>query len=162
MVRGSALGVLGALAAAAALSASSAPAHSVRRCECVGLTAPSEAVRREAPFIFRGTVHEIIEITEHTTALRSTSATSSSRYIDRRVVFKVQAGWQGVTSVEVSVRVGFSDCMYPFQIDRQYLVFANRDQDGVATTSRCSRTTALEDAAGLLKFLGPPAYRGGG
>ena len=162
MVLSSRIGAAGAIAVAVAAIALIAPADSARVCECIGLAAPSEAIRREAPFIFTGTVHEIVETTEHTTALRSTSATTSSRNIDRRVVFTVQAGWQGVTAGQVSVRVGFSDCMYPFEIDSQYLVFASRDQDGVAATTRCPRTTALKDAERLLKLLGPPTYRGGG
>lgn len=134
-------------------------ARDASACDCVRLGPVGPGVRAETPFIFSGTVIEIIERNEHTTALRSGGATSTVKPLERRVVFRVTAGWRGVTAREFSVLAEVSDCMFAFELDKTYLVFANANSAGIAESSICTRTTAIERAAAVLKALGPPTYR---
>jgi hypothetical protein len=128
-------------------------------CDCIRLNALSEDVRLETPFIFSGTVVEIVERNEHTTRTYDGGAQSSVRPLDRQVVFRVESGWRGVARERISVAVAMSDCMFPFEIGKTYLVFANKDALGRPTTNICTRTTALGEAAEITRLLGAPIYR---
>ena len=128
-------------------------------CDCVRLKPLSQAVRIEAPFIFSGTVVEIVERNEHTTRTYDGGAQSSVRPLDRQVVFRVESAWRGVARDRVSVAVEVSDCMFPFEIGKTYLVFASKDARGRPTTNICSRTTTLDGAAEITRVLGAPTYR---
>ncbi len=130
----------------------------VQACDCVRPKPPSTDVRREAPVIFSGTVVEIVERNEHTTTTFGGGAKTSVRPLERRVVFRVTSGWQGVTQERFSVSAELSDCMFPFEVGRAYLVFAHRDAQGRASTNICLRTRALDEAADVLRLLGPPSY----
>jgi len=131
---------------------------SIFACDCVRLKPLSAGVRFEAPFIFAGRAVEIIERNEQTTTTRETSAESSVRPIDRQVIFQVSRAWRGVAQQQIEVAVEVSDCMFDFKPGLHYLVFAFKDQRGRAATSICTRTTALEQAADILKALGDPSY----
>jgi hypothetical protein len=150
--------LVGSTLALVLMALASAPAPSA--CECVRLEPLSPDVRREAPIIFSGTVVEIVERNEHTTTTSATSATTSVRPLERRVVFRVIAGWRGVTGERVGIDAEISDCMVPFEIGEAYLLFANTAGKPRPWTSICTRTTPLARAADILRLLGAPAYRG--
>jgi hypothetical protein len=130
-------------------------------CDCLRLRAPSTAMRTEAHFIFSGRVVEVVERNEHTTTIFERGATTSVRPLERRIVFEVAAGWRGVSRRRLSVIADSGDCMFPFEVGGEYLVFANRDAQGRAWTSICSRTTDLKSAAEIMRQLGTPLYRPG-
>jgi hypothetical protein len=48
---------------------------------------------------------------------------------------------------------GWSSCDYHFEAKRQYIIFAKRTDDGRWTTSACSGTKLLENAAEDLKYI---------
>lgn len=146
------------LVALVALGTWPAPSASVL-CDCVRLKPPSRATRQEAPFIFRGTVVEIVERHEQTTRTYDGGAATSVRPLDRYVVFRVTAAWSGVSDPRVEVVSELSDCMFPFEIGTEYLVFAHRDARRRATTSICTRTAAMSGASATLAVLGSPSYR---
>jgi hypothetical protein len=128
-------------------------------CDCIRLKRLSAEVRSEAPVIFAGTVLEIIERNEHTLTTYSGGAKTSVRPIDRRVVFQVSEGWRGVAREKIEVGAEVSDCMFPFEIGRSYLVFAHRDAGGRSWTSICTRTIVRDKAEGIVRTLGAPAFK---
>jgi len=130
-----------------------APAHA---CDCLRLPEPSPAVAREAAFVFAGRVVEIRERSEHLSITRDGSAETSVRPLERLVVFQVSRAWRGVTAKTFTVATDWSDCHYPFEAGREYLVFAHGADRGHPTTSICARTTPLERAGRLIELLGAP------
>ena len=127
-------------------------------CDCLRLKPLSTDVRREAPVIFSGTLVEIVERNEHVTTTFDGGATGSVKPIDRSVNFRIISGWQGVTQPRFSLAADVSDCMFPFEIGRAYLVFAQRDARARSSTSICQRTKLVEEAADVLRVLGAPTY----
>jgi hypothetical protein len=130
----------------------SAPADS---CDCVTPKPLSNALRSESPFIFEGKVVEIVERSEHTTRTTSGGGSGEVRPLGREVVFEVGRAWNGVASKRISVSAEASDCMFPFEIDHTYVVFAGKDATGRPVTSVCSRTSESGEAADVLARLGP-------
>jgi hypothetical protein len=147
---------IGAVAVACAAAFVPAPADA---CDCLRLNEISPAIRREAPFVFEGTVVEIVERSEHTTTTTRDGGRSSVRPLERLVVFEVHAAWNGVAQTRISVLAEMSDCVFPFEIGGRYVVFANRHASGKAETSICTRTADSRKAGPILRALGPPAYR---
>jgi len=142
-----------ALALAAVLLA--AADARVDACDCIRTQALSPAVRKEAPFIFEGKVVEIVERTLMTSRTTSTGGSGESTPMGREVVFEVTRAWNGVTAKRVAVSSEWSDCMFPFEIDHTYVVFASKDAKGGPTTSICTRTTESSKAAEVIAALGP-------
>jgi hypothetical protein len=128
-------------------------------CDCVRLKPLSGTTRQEVPFIFSGTVVEIVERNEHTTRTYDGGASTSVRPLARFVVFRVTAAWSGVSEPRVQVGSELSDCMFPFEIGPEYLVFAHRDARGRPTTNICTRTSPMSGASNTLAVLGSPSYR---
>jgi hypothetical protein len=128
-------------------------------CDCVRLKPVSPAIKREAPFVFEGTVLEITERSEHTITTTRDGGRSSVKPIERTVLFEVAAAWNGVAQPRISVLAEMSDCVFPFAIGERYIVFANRHASGKAATSICTRTTSRKDADATLRALGAPSYR---
>jgi hypothetical protein len=126
-------------------------------CECISLQPLSGAVRTEAPFIFEGKVIEIVERSLHTLRTTSGGGSSETRPMGREVVFEVTRSWNGMTTTRLEVSAEVSDCMYPFEIDRTYVVFAWKDAKGGPATSICTRTTESSKAGGVIAALGPAA-----
>jgi hypothetical protein len=142
------------LALAAALAAPRAYA-----CDCIRLKEVAPDIRREAPFIFEGTVLEITERSEHTITTTRDGGRSTVRPLERLVVFEVSAAWNGVAQRRISVLAEMSDCVFPFEIGRKYVVFANRHAGGKAETNICTRTADSGKSESILRALGPPSYR---
>ena len=151
--------VVAAAAALGLICAVEALTIKVRACDCVRLPALSAAVREETEFIFQGRVLEIVEREEHIRTTRDGGATGEVRPLDRQVVFAVERAWRGVSSERISVTSLVSDCMFGFEIGREYLVFARKGKDGRPTTGICTRTAALANAGPVLAQLGPPTFK---
>ena len=62
----------------------------------------------------------------------------------REVIFEVTRAWNGVTTKRLAVSAEMSDCMFPFEIDRTYVVFAWKDAKGGPATSICTRTIEVQ------------------
>ena len=131
---------------------SAAPAGA---CDCIRPQPLSAAVRKEAPYIFEGKVVEIVERSLHTLRTTSGGGSSETRPMGREVVFEVTRAWNGVTAKTLTVAADESDCMFLFQIDRTYVVFAWKDAKGGPATSLCTRTLESSKAADLMAALGP-------
>jgi hypothetical protein len=123
-------------------------------CDCIAPPALSRDVRREVPFIFEGKAVEVVERTLHTNRNTSGGGSSSSETLGREVVFEVRRVWNGVATKRIAVASVWSDCMFPFEIDRVYVVFAARDAHGRPTTNACTRTVVSDKAAAVLARLG--------
>jgi hypothetical protein len=126
-------------------------------CDCARLQPVSAAVRKEAPFIFEGKAVEIIERSLHTNRVTSGGGSSESKAMGREVVFEVTRAWNGVTTKRVAVSSELSDCMFPFEIDHTYVVFAAKDAKGAPLTNTCMRTMESGRAADVIAALGPAA-----
>jgi hypothetical protein len=124
-------------------------------CDCLRPQPLSAAVRKEAPFIFEGKVVEIVERSLHTLRTMSGGGSSETRPMGREVVFEVTRSWNGVTTKRLAVSAEVSDCMYPFEIDRTYVVFAWKDVKGGPATSICTRTMESSKAGEVIAALGP-------
>jgi hypothetical protein len=126
-------------------------------CDCVRPQALSPSVRKEAPFIFEGKAVEIVERTLLTNRLTSGGGSGDSKAMGREVVFEVTRAWNGVTTKRVAVSSEWSDCMFPFEIDHTYVVFAGKDAKGAPLTGICMRTMESGKAADVIAALGPAA-----
>jgi hypothetical protein len=147
--------MLAVVASAAAVLLTSTPAEP---CDCRRLPEPSPGIGTEATFIFTGRVVEVRERSEHLIITRETSGETSVRPLERSVVFQLSRAWRGVTSKTFTVNTDWSDCMYPFEVGSDYLVFADLANRGRPYTSICYRTTPADRAEPLLKLLGAPSY----
>ena len=127
----------------------------IEACDCIRLQPLSGAVRKEAPFIFEGKVVEIVERNLQTLRTTSGSGSGESRPMGREVIFEVSRAWNGVTTKRLAVSADFSDCMFPFEIDHTYVVFARKDAKGAPATSICTRTLESSKAADVIVLLGP-------
>lgn len=129
----------------------SAPADS---CDCVRLKPLSSSVRTESPYIFEGKVVEIVERSLHTTRTTSGGGSGEVRPLGREVVFEVTRAWNGVTTKRIAVSSEMSDCMFPFEVDHSYVVFAGRDVKGGPVASICTRTAESSKAGEVVTRLG--------
>jgi hypothetical protein len=70
------------------------------------------------------------------------------------VAFEMSEALRGALTARVEVRTAAADamCGYPFQMGREYLVYAQQE-DGRLVTGLCSGTKPLADAAGDLRYL---------
>lgn len=127
----------------------------VAACDCIRPQALSPAVRKETPFIFEGKAVEIVERSLHTLRTTSGGGSGEVKPMGREVVFEVTRVWNGVARKRVAVSSEWSDCMFPFEIDRTYVVFAGKDAKGTPETSICRRTVESSKAADLIAALGP-------
>jgi len=124
-------------------------------CDCIRPQALSRSVRKEAPFIFEGKAVEIVERTLLTSRVTSGGGSGESTAMGREVVFEVTRAWNGVTTKRVAVSSEWSDCMFPFEIDHTYVVFAGKDAKGAPVTSICMRTIESGKAGDVIAALGP-------
>jgi hypothetical protein len=126
----------------------------IQACDCLRLQPLSAAVRREAPFIFEGKVVEIVERNLQTLRTTSGGGSSETRPMGREVVFEVTRAWNGVTTKRLAVSAEVSDCMFPFEMDRTYVVFASKDVKGRPVSSICTRTMEATKAGDVIARLG--------
>jgi len=126
----------------------------VDTCECGTPPPLSRAARTETPFVFEGKAVETVERSIQTTRLTSAGGTNSME-IERDVVFEVKRAWNGVTKKRLVLAADLSSCMFGFDVDKTYVVFAWKNAKGALTTHQCSRTIESSKAADLLAHLGP-------
>lgn len=71
------------------------------------------------------------------------------------VTFEVSRSYRGTQPDEVQIETGLGagDCGFDFEAGRQYLVYADADENGHLSTSVCSGTALLEDSAANLAYL---------
>jgi hypothetical protein len=119
-------------------------------CDCT-FKPLSNAVRADYPFIFEGKVVERRFL--HPMLTESGIGSGNTQSVDR-VVFDVKRAWNGVTTKRMTVSSVVSDCMFGFELDHTYVVFAWRDEKGQPTTLHCSPTVESSQAAKVLVHLG--------
>jgi hypothetical protein len=74
----------------------------------------------------------------------------------RRVRLRVQEVLSGAyPNGEIEILTGFGngDCGYPFEVGREYVVYARKDRNGRLSTGICSRTRPVEQAAEDLQYI---------
>jgi hypothetical protein len=119
-------------------------------CDCSPSKPLSSAVRTDYPFVFEGkvVVYRILH-----PMLTSGSVSSDTQDV-QKVVFDVRRAWNGVTTKRIALSTVVSDCMFWFEIDHTYVVFAWKDAKGNPTTLHCSWTVESSKAAEVLAHLG--------
>lgn len=113
----------------------------VYACSCLMPSDPLTSLE-ESDAVFRGTV----------TAVNAGDDVSSNT----TVVFQVEEIWKAdnVVKLESIETAGDSaGCGYNFEVGNEYIVYAS-DVEGVYSTSLCSRTTLVADAAEDIAALG--------
>ncbi|WP_277813381.1 hypothetical protein [Geobacillus sp. CAMR5420] len=115
-------------------------------CSCVPPRSPSEEFTK-SDAVFSGKVVRIYETTRKEPEIRE-------RVPKRAVVFSVNRTWKGVNETHVVVYTGFheADCGYPFEVGKEYLVYAYDDTDWV--TGICSLTKPLSLAKPDIEAFG--------
>src|SRR5262245_44385763 len=70
-----------------------------------------------------------------------------------RVPFRIIEAFRGVSTTQVELTIGTTSCDFNFVVGRRYIVYARRLPGGeTLTTSKCSRTGELSEAADDLEF----------
>jgi hypothetical protein len=112
-------------------------------CSCNDAPNPPCRSYSETPLIFSGEVTDFVPIEKNPTGFEN-----------RKAVFKVQNVFKGEVSKEIIIYTGDggSDCGFPFQVGKKYLVYAYGEND-VFVTSYCTRTNYLADAGEDLSFF---------
>jgi hypothetical protein len=115
-------------------------------CSCVP-PPPVEDLLGGETAIFSGTVKKI------TNEKREAPIQSSADQV--AVLVEVDRVWQGVEDSQVTLYTAISSasCGFEFQVDTEYLIYANENEDGF-DVSLCSRTAKLTDAQEDLDILG--------
>ncbi len=114
-------------------------------CSCAGAMRPCEAYG-DAAAIFVGTVTLSTNITVKEVGFETTK---------RKVRFHVDRALKNVESsdVEVLTNWGEAACGYGFRLGGQYVVYAYSDNNKTLTTSICTRTRPLSEAAEDLEYI---------
>jgi hypothetical protein len=108
-------------------------------CDCIPNPQPRRALRTAAA-VFAG---RIFALTPNGATLRVSSA------------------WKGVPANQelVEVMTPADTCMFLFEVDREYIVYAYREERGGALyTNICTRTNLMSRAKEDLKKLGRPQW----
>ncbi len=80
-----------------------------------------------------------------------------------QVSLGVSRSYRGVQDKNIQVRTGLGggDCGFDFEVGKQYLVFASKDESGRLSTGICDGTTLLEERQASLSYLrGEPVTSG--
>ena len=111
-----------------------------RACDCALLPGPAEALAKAAA-VFRGTVVELGGVVD-------------SRI---RATFDVETVWKGPQAEVLGVSTGEHEamCGFPFEMGREYLVFAFGEPEDLMTNI-CMRTALSRE--GDAEGLGPPLW----
>ena len=107
-------------------------------CSCAGAPLPCESYWT-ASAVFLGTV---------TSSKNANPKPGQDNFYRRAFQFTVDKSFRGVEGTEVEVRTGYGggDCGYGFEIGRQYLVYAYKDDSNRLVTGVCSRTRPASEA----------------
>ena len=115
-------------------------------CSCLRIGPACEATWLQADAVFVGRVYW--------TDWRPTKDHGIST-VHRIVTVKTLEPFVGNVPGWVSVETGSGggDCGYEFGLGGKYLIYAHREKDGSLTTSICTRTQKVSDAAADLAYL---------
>jgi hypothetical protein len=71
------------------------------------------------------------------------------------ISFDISRSYSGRQSKTLQLRTGLGggDCGYPFEVGKQYLVYAFKNESGEFSTGICSPTGPLEDSKGVIASL---------
>jgi len=147
------------LAVLLVLTALLIPVQPVYACSCIYPDLPSFALIR-SDAVFTGTVTKVVSSGKGVLpsvvepVRRWLGLPPAPGAYGRRVSVQVSDSWKGVTagSIEVHTGNGDADCGYRFTPGRQYLIYAHRDEAGLATNI-CTRTVELASAGTDLAYL---------
>lgn len=123
--------------------------QTARACSCIENPPPAEALEG-ADYVFTGTV---------TMVKTSNPAPGGQSFPKATVKLDVQSVYKGNVGAKFSVETAESSaaCGFTFAEGESYIVYAyGGDGGGKPSTSLCSRTAALGDAAEDLEALGEP------
>ncbi len=120
-------------------------ATEVSACQCAGSLLPCEAYWN-ASAVFVGTV------TFSTTIKTKRGEYETTRRLVRILIDRQLRGVED-NEVEVLTGLGDGDCGYGFRLGGQYLVYAYRDKEQRLSTSSCTRTRLLSEAATDLEYV---------
>jgi len=121
-------------------------------CQCGVRLPPTESLQKSV-VVFAGTAYE-------TRAVRFESVGADrASIVLKEVHFTATRTWRGEVGSNVVLLMGSSDCDYPFELGRAYLVYADvvDSATGYLTASICGPTKRLELAGEDLRLL--PASR---
>ncbi len=128
------------------------PLCGLELCRCLPSPPPLEA-RAQSVAVFVG---EVTSITHSEQTLPAVTGNDTfSRLLvppSRLARLRVLRSFKGVSDSVVEVRAGLGMCSFPFEVGRQYLVYA-RGADGNLGTSTCTRTRSVELAGEDLVAL---------
>ncbi|MBX3011813.1 MAG: hypothetical protein KF832_09925 [Caldilineaceae bacterium] len=94
-----------------------------------------------ATAVFAGTVTQIEPPAQH----------DGEQVYASMVTVAVNQAWKGPASATISL-ASSSVCLYPFEVDKAYLIFAN-EADGQLAVSLCDRIYQLDEAAQTIALL---------
>nr|WP_236838635.1 hypothetical protein [Caldalkalibacillus salinus] len=120
--------------------------HTSYACSCAEPLPVNEEMERSAA-VFSGKTVDMFDKNENSSTLSSADPIA--------VKFEVEESWKGVNQSQVivyTVRESAS-CGFEFELDQQYLVYA-QERDGELDVSLCSRTTHLSNAQEDIDELG--------
>jgi hypothetical protein len=140
-VRTAACGVIGLLLTLAII-------RSGYGCQC-GVRLPPAEFLDKSVAVFAGTVNDIRSVRfESVSADRASVALKEVRFTANRI-------WRGSVGSNVVLLMGSSDCDYPFEQGRAYLVYADGvdSATGYLTASICSPTKRLALATEDVRLL---------
>jgi len=74
------------------------------------------------------------------------------------VRFRVTSQWKGsqVAAIYINTGKGSGDCGFPFELNKEYLVYAFETSDTKLSTNICDRTALLSEAQADIAVLGKP------
>lgn len=123
---------------ALSLGVAARPAHA---CDCARAGQPCRAFQT-TPVVFSG---EVVSIAHRV-------ARGKGDYED--VTFRVITSLKGTraTTLHVATGMGGGDCGFSFVVGRRYVVYALRSDQTTLSTSSCTRTRPVEDAADDLAY----------
>jgi hypothetical protein len=106
-------------------------------CSCAEVKTPEEGLTN-SDNVFSGKVVDIKRVGD-----------------ENKVLFKVSSVWKGDSQTQLILYTSLSEasCGFEFQTGEEYLVYANKIDDGRLHTSFCSRTTLLSNAEEDLRVL---------
>lgn len=113
-------------------------------CSCIPTPNPPCRAYWQTPVIFEGTVTEFAVVENNAKFFENRRATFS--------VEKSHKGIDGTKETEIYTGDGGSDCGFPFQVGKRYLVYAYQE-NGYLSTNYCGRTELIEGAKEDLDYF---------
>jgi hypothetical protein len=123
--------------------------HPTLACSCMDSGPPCEAWGK-ADGVFMGRVVHVSRFDVRVNSQLNVTET----YL--RVRFQVESAFRGVAVGTVEIMTSADSgggCGYPFELNRRYVVYAHRGPNNLLSTSICSRTRRVENAAEDVSFF---------